>query len=157
MVNKYLGKFNEQGKPEGFMLEGINYKTVEKKAEYMAEGWVELTQDEWEYYTGNKGQGDNGTGYLRDPATGQPVSAPPIVYTKQQLADMAYSSCQSVVTANENELVKATALGEDEDYIQELRDEIAAAEDLYSRRLDAIERGEITNPTELNEYGVDDE
>ena len=44
MINRYLGKFSAEGKPEGFLLEGVNYKTKEEKAEKMAEGWVELTQ-----------------------------------------------------------------------------------------------------------------
>ena len=32
IINKYLGKFSAEGTPEGFLLEGINYKTQEKKA-----------------------------------------------------------------------------------------------------------------------------
>jgi hypothetical protein len=149
MENKYLGKFDEQGKPQGFLLEGVNYKTVERKAELMAEGYVELTQDEWEYYTNNKGDGDNGTGYIRDPQTGKPVSAPPRVYTKAELADTAYSICQSVVSANENEIVKATTLGGQDDYVAELREEIAEAEAKYAQQLEDIEAGIITKPDQL--------
>ena len=152
MVNIYLGKFNEQGKPEGFMLEGVNYKTVEEKEDYLSKGWVQLTQEEWEYYTNNKGYGDNGTGYIRDPRTGKPVSAPPITYTKEELANMAFNSCQSAISSREDQIVKATALGGQDDYIAELRQEIADIEAMYGSDLDKIESGEITKPDQLTNY-----
>lgn len=149
LINRYLGKFSAEGKPEGFLLEGVNYKTPEEKAEKMAEGWVELTQEEWEYYTNNRGYGDNGTGYIRDPETGKPVSAPKRVYTKTELAEIARSQCTSVVTANENEIAKAVALGGQDDYVAELREEIAEAEAKYAEQLAKIESGEITEPSQL--------
>jgi hypothetical protein len=61
------------------------------------------------------------------------------------------------VTACENEIVKANGLGGQEDYIEELREEIAAAEELYAAQLEAIDAGQITNPTELNEFGKEEE
>ena len=149
LINRYLGKFSAEGKPEGFLLEGVNYKTPEEKAEKMAEGWVELTQEEWEYYTNNRGYGDNGTGYIRDPETGKPVSAPKRVYPKTELAEIARSQCTSVVTANENEIAKAVALGGQDDYVAELREEIAEAEAKYADQLAKIESGEITEPDQL--------
>ena len=149
LINRYLGKFSAEGKPEGFLLEGVNYKTPEEKAEKMAEGWVELTQEEWEYYTNNRGYGDNGTGYIRDPETGKPVSAPKRVYMKTELAEIARSQCTSVVTANENEIAKAVALGGQDDYVAELREEIAEAEAKYADQLAKIESGEITEPDQL--------
>jgi hypothetical protein len=149
IINRYLGKFDENGKPQGFLLEGVNYKTPEEKAAKMAEGYVELTQEEWEYYTNNRGMGDNGTGYLRDPETGRPVSAPKRVYTKTELAEIARSQCASVVTANENEIAKAVALGGQDDYVEELREEIAEAEAKYAQHLADIESGVITEPDQL--------
>ena len=157
MINKYLGRFNEEGKPIRFLLEGVNYKTLERKEELIAQGWIELSHDEWEYYTNNRGYGVNGTGYIRDPKTGRPVSAPPHIYTKEELANYAYSLCQDAVSASENELVKAKALEEDPEYIQELEDEIAAAEELYGLRLEAIENGQATNYDEVNAIGSEEE
>ena len=49
----------------------------EVKAEILANGCVEISDTERDYYVGNMGAGDNGTGYIRDKATGKPVSAPP--------------------------------------------------------------------------------
>ena len=49
----------------------------EVKAEMLANGCFEISDTERDYYVGNMGAGDNGTGYIRDAVTGKPVSAPP--------------------------------------------------------------------------------
>lgn len=51
--------------------------TEEQKTQMYADGFVDLSEDDWNYYVGNMGAGDNGTGYVRDMTTGKPVSAPP--------------------------------------------------------------------------------
>ena len=47
-----------------------------KSAEELA-GCMEISDEDYQHYVGNRGTGDNGTGYIRDPKTGKPVSAPP--------------------------------------------------------------------------------
>ena len=146
IVNRYLGKFSPEGKPEGFLLEGVNYKTAEEKAQKMAEGYVELTQDEWEYYTNNKGMG-----YIRDPKTGRPVSAPPRVYTKTELAEMAKSQCDAAINEIDDEIMKVKTLHpEATDVIAELEEDRQAAIDKYEEQLNGIENGTITKPEDLN-------
>lgn len=66
----YLARFDESGKCKAIYLAGT--KSVEELA-----GCVEISDEEWAYYIGNRGAGNNGTGYIRDPETGKPVSAPP--------------------------------------------------------------------------------
>ena len=66
----YLARFDESGKCKAIYLAGT------KSAEELV-GCVEISDEEWAYYIGNRGMGDNGTGYIRDPKTGKPVSAPP--------------------------------------------------------------------------------
>lgn len=66
----YFAKFDKSGKCKAIYLAGT------KSAEELA-GCVEISDAEWAYYIGNRGAGDNGTGYIRDPKTGKPVSAPP--------------------------------------------------------------------------------
>ena len=151
--NHYLGKFSPEGKPEGFLLEGVNYRTPEQKAEKMAEGYnVELTQDEWEYYTGNKGEGDNGTGYLRDPETGKPVSAPPKTWTKLELMDIAESICASTVRQIDKQIIEFKSLDPDDtETIEELEAERNAATAKYARQIQDIENGVITKPSQLYE------
>ena len=71
----YLAKFDENGnRTETFLA--CEY-TEEQKAEMYADGFVDLSENDWNYYVGNMGAGDNGTGYVRDMTTGKPVSAPP--------------------------------------------------------------------------------
>jgi hypothetical protein len=148
IINKYLGKFSAEGKPEGFLLEGINYKTAEKKAELMAQGYVELTQEEWEYYTNNRGSGENGTGYIRDPQTGKPVSAPPRVYTKAELANMANGQAEAELAELNNEIILAQANG-DTELVAELNEEKQAVTARYAELLTKIDNGEITDPSQL--------
>lgn len=66
----YLAKFDDSGACRAIYLSGT-------KSAGEAAGCVEISDEEWAYYIGNRGQGDNGTGYIRDPKTGKPVSAPP--------------------------------------------------------------------------------
>jgi hypothetical protein len=156
-TNRYLGKFDENGKPEGFLLEGVHYHNAEEKAAKIAEGYnVDLTQEEWEYYTGNRGEGDNGTGYIYDRETGKPVSAPPRVYTKSELADMAYAHCQSDCTEVDNQIIMAQANG-DTELVAELQEEKQGYLTKYQDVLDKIEAGQITNPEELEAEYQDEE
>jgi len=48
-----------------------------EQAKYEADGYIQINVEDWNTYMGNNGWGDNGTGYIRDPKTGKPVSAPP--------------------------------------------------------------------------------
>ena len=71
----YLAKFDENGyRTETYIA--AEY-TEEQKAEMYAAGYVDLSEEDWNYYVGNMGAGNNGTGYIRDAVTGKPVSAPP--------------------------------------------------------------------------------
>jgi hypothetical protein len=146
----YLAKFSAEGKPEGFLLEGVNYKTPEEKQAKIAEGYnVQLTQEEWEYYTNNRGMGDNGTGYIRDPETGKPVSAPPIVYTKAELANMAASKYEAIMKDYDNQIMQAS-FKQDDELVQELMDEKQEYVDEYNQILTDIENGVITKPDQMN-------
>lgn len=72
----YLCKFDADGRRTSTIPVDITM-TDEQIAQYIADGYIKITADEWTYYVGNRGAGDNGTGYIRDPKTGKPVSAPP--------------------------------------------------------------------------------
>ena len=71
----YLAKFDENGYRTTTLL-ACEY-TEEQKSQMYADGFVDLSEEDWNYYVGNHGMGDNGTGYVRDMTTGKPVSAPP--------------------------------------------------------------------------------
>ena len=90
----YLCKFDSAGKRTETILEGVHYKASEE-AQKIAEGYVSVSDEDYAYYVGNNGTGDNGTGYIRG-ADGKPVSAPAIVIT---LAEAQSTALQSVDTA----------------------------------------------------------
>ena len=70
----YVAKFNSRGSCMEIYEDRM---FPEVKAEMLANGYVEISEVERDYYVGNHGMGDNGTGYVRDAVTGKPVSAPP--------------------------------------------------------------------------------
>ena len=72
----YLSKFDNAGKIKGSEPLCMSMPESEQ-AKYEANGYIQISVDDWNTYMGNNGWGDNGTGYIRDPKTGKPVSAPP--------------------------------------------------------------------------------
>ena len=70
----YVAKFNSKGSCMEIYEDNM---FPEVKAEMLANGYFEISDTERDYYVGNIGAGDNGTGYIRDAVTGKPVSAPP--------------------------------------------------------------------------------
>ena len=124
----YITKFDEAGKPSGFLRPGINISADDVAAK-IADGYTEIGDDEWAYYVGNKGIGDNGTGYVRDSATGKPVSAPARVITLAEAQSTALQSVDTEAAAayvgGFKSLATGTALYYDSD--RDTQDEIRSA------------------------------
>ena len=76
----YLARFDERGLCRGIYLSGT--KSAEELADCM-----EISDEDYQHYVGNRGTGDNGTGYIRDPKTGKPVSAPPAPPVEAELQE----------------------------------------------------------------------
>lgn len=72
-----LAKFDAQGRRLATVLFGIHYTTDAERQKYIDDGYIPISEEDYQYYIGNRGQGDNGTGYIRDQKTGKPISAPP--------------------------------------------------------------------------------
>lgn len=109
--------------------------TDEKKAALEADGYVEIDEDEWNYYVGNKGAGDNGTGYVRK--DGKPVSAAAYVPTAAEQADTLAATYETQVKELDDQIVLAMADGDDE-LVAELKEEKAAALKEYQDKLEAL-------------------
>ena len=77
MENEYLAKFDAVGHRETTVVSGVHYETEGERQKYLDDGFIPITDEDYQYYIGNRGMGDNGTGYIRDTKTGKPVSAPP--------------------------------------------------------------------------------
>ena len=72
-----LAKFDKNGFRQTTVLEGVHYSSEESRKNYTEQGYLPISEEDFAHYVGWRGAGDNGTGYIRDPKTGKPVSAPP--------------------------------------------------------------------------------
>ena len=75
-VRNYIVKFDTNGN-RGATIPIDGTISVDEIKSYESQGYVIISAEDWGYYVGAHGTGDNGTGYIRDPKTGKPVSAPP--------------------------------------------------------------------------------
>ncbi len=81
---EYLAKFDTVGHRETTVVSGVHYTTDEERQKYIDDDYIPISDEDYQYYIGNRGTGDNGTGYIRDPKTGKPVSAPPAPPVKSE-------------------------------------------------------------------------
>ena len=86
MKNENLSKFDEKGKRVASVIFGIHYTTDEERQTYINDGYIPVSEEDYQHYIGNRGTGDNGTGYIRDPKTGKPISAPPAPHVEPEPA-----------------------------------------------------------------------
>ena len=129
----YLAKFDENGKRTKTLLAG-EY-TDEQKQEMYADGFVDLSEEDWNYYVGNMSMGVNGTGYIRDSETGKPVDAPPPAPpTKEQRIVELDSDYKSNVSDLQNYMALAM-LRNDTDLIAELQDEFLELQIAYNEAI----------------------
>ena len=76
-MKEILSKFDTEGRRSSSVVEGVNYIMDEERQTYINDGYIPISDEDYQHYIGNRGMGDNGTGYIRDTQTGKPVSAPP--------------------------------------------------------------------------------
>ena len=123
---------------DGHIMEsGVHFTVPYDVARMKAAGYIEIPKEDWEYYIGLRGSGDNGTGYIRDPKTGKPVSAPPYVPTveeKVEALDNQYAADKKVLA---NYYLDA-ALAGDTDTQNALRDEMTALNEQYDADVKAL-------------------
>ena len=84
---EYLAKFDATGHREITVVSGVHYDTHDQRQKYLDDGYVVVSDEDYQHYIGNRGVGDNGTGYIRDPKTGKPVSAPPAPPVEAELQE----------------------------------------------------------------------
>ena len=75
-MREILSEFDAHGVRVATVLFGVHYTTDTERQAYVAAGYIPISDEEYQHYIGNRGAGDNGTGYIRDTKTGKPVSAP---------------------------------------------------------------------------------
>ena len=132
---EYLSKFNSNGKRiASYPLDNsINDK---KREELIADGYIEISEDDWNYYVGNKGGGANGTGYIRG-EDGKPTDAPaytPSTDEKIAALDAQYNADKSnLLNAYQTALVYGNA-----DRMEQIKADLVALDDKYDADYEAI-------------------
>ena len=116
---------------DGSIIEsGVHFTVPYDVARMKAAGYIEISKEDWEYYIGAHGRGDNGTGYIRDPKTGKPVSAPayvPTVEEKVAALDNQYETDKKTLAS----YYLDAALARDTDVQDALRAEMTALNEQY--------------------------
>lgn len=132
----YLCKFDETGKREASIPSTMidRYGGEEKLTR---EGYIKITTDDYQYYVGNKGAGDNGTGYIRDTETGKPVSAPARVITLEEQANALKAEYEAKVKAID-EAIQIAKNNNDDEYVRELQQERQNILDEYAKKLEEL-------------------
>jgi hypothetical protein len=136
----YLCKFDDDGKRIATVVEGVHYKTDAEKAKYIADGYIETSDEDYQYYIGNRGTGENGTGYIRG-EDGKPTDAPAYVPTKdEQLAQL-----DEQYNADKADLLTAYQTAQlygDTDTMDSLKADLTALDDQYDEDYEKIVGGE---------------
>lgn len=132
----YLCKFNEDGKREASIPSTLvdNYGGEEK---LLSEGYIKITTEDYQYYVGNKGEGDNGTGYIRDSTTGKPISAPARVITLEERANALKNEYEAQIKSID-EAIQIAKNNSDTEYVAELQQERQNILNEYANKLEEL-------------------
>jgi hypothetical protein len=129
MEQTYLCKFDADGR-RGETLLSCEF-TDKEKQQKIADGYIEISEEDWNYYVGNNGQGANGTGYIRG-ADGKPVDAPAHVPTTEEKKQTIIAQYESDKAELQKQLVEAILYND-----TALQDEIKADMTAVDSQFDA--------------------
>ena len=132
----YLIKFDEEGKKISAvpLILADDWGGVEKLKN---EGYIEVSDEDWNYYTGNCGDGDNDTGYIRDSITGKPISAPARVITLEERVNALKAEYENNIKAID-EAIQIAKNNNDTEYVAELQQERQNTLDEYATKLEEL-------------------
>lgn len=106
----------------------------EHKAALIKDGYIEIDEEEWNYYVGNRGGGKNDTGYIRG-KDGKPTDAPAAPeLTDDEKKARALAELDSRYTSDKQELSAQyldAAMSEDADTMDAIKTELAALNEKY--------------------------
>jgi hypothetical protein len=135
----YLTKFDSNG----YRITSYPKDASMSQEEYdrlIAEGYIEISEEDWNYYVGNKGTGANGTGYIRG-ADGKPTDAPVYVPTIEE----QFAQLDAQYNADKADLLTAyqtAMLYGDTDTMESLKVDLQALDDQYDEDYERIVGGE---------------
>lgn len=120
---EYLAKFDTVGHRETTVVSGVHYTADEERQKYIDDGCIPISDEDYQTYIGNRGAGDNGTGYIRDPKTGKPVSAPPAptVPAEPVIDDVRLAAFEAMAAQEERMAEQAKRIEELETMVKALK------------------------------------
>lgn len=139
-IEKYLIKFDATSGARGETYPVDCTVDEDRINEMVAEGYTLVDDADYQYYIGNHGRGDNGQGYVRDNATGKPISAPAYIATPSEQANSLATAYTATVNDINSNIVLAMADG-DTDTVAELKDDKSTALAEYKTKLEAVNNG----------------
>ena len=134
-MEKYIIKFDETGKRVNTYLS--NEYAADDLAKMLGNGYVYVNEDDFQIYIGNKGMGDNGTGYIRG-KDGIPTSAPAYVASQEEKANAISQTYKAQISELKDALVTATLAGNNV-LIESLKSDYADAMKEYQTALKGVE------------------
>lgn len=135
MEQTYLCKFDSNGKRTETLL--TCEFTDEEKAEKLEQGYIEISQEDWEYYVGNKGNGANGTGYIRG-KDGKPTDAPAYVPTTEEKRQAIIAQYESDKAGLQEQLIDAI-LHDDTELQGEIKAEMTTVDEAFDEAIRELE------------------
>jgi len=126
----------------------------DKKSELIEQGYIEGNAYDMSIYSNTTG-GANGTGYLRDSETGEPIDAPPYVPTKIEIADWLYDKTSQEIKSIENAMT--LALINNDANLENLRTERETLVEEYKEALAELQAEDFSNALEIVEGGGNNE
>ena len=136
----YLSKFDDAGRRVTTVVSGIHFKTNAEKQAYIDDGYIETSDEDYQYYVGNMGNGANGTGYILG-KDGKPTDAPAYEPSKEELIsqlDQQYDNDKAaLINAYTDSL-----MSDDTDTVDAIKAELVALNEQYDADYQAIIDGE---------------
>ena len=131
----YLTKFDDSGKRiTSYPMDGTI--SEDRYKELINDGYVEISEEDWNYYVGNKGNGKNGTGYIRG-ADGKPTDAPPYEPT----TDEKIAALDAQYNADKTDLLTAYQTAQiygDTETMEKLKADLQALDAQYDEDYERI-------------------
>lgn len=128
--------FDNTGKRTETVLEGIHIKNDADRQSYATNGYVNVDDEVYNMLIGNRGTGDNGTGYLY--VNGTLVSAPVYVQTVVEKVAELSVTYEKQISDLKDALATATLAG-DNDLITSLKSDYSNVMTAYQGALKGVE------------------
>ena len=133
----YLCKFDEAGKRIATVLKGIHFKTKAEKQKYLDDGYLETSDEDYAYYVGNRGNGANGTGYVRG-ADGKSTDAPAHVPSTDEKKQAIISQYEADKEELKSQYADAMMM-DDAELAAELKEELNELMAKFDADIEALE------------------